>query len=477
MRILESVQFVVVVAALALPVVFGRRLKRGRMAVALIAAMSAQLVIEGYRWQLLPLEVGTLLLAAGDALWDDRRFRGAIRLRRALLGIVGLAAVSFLPLVLPVPNIPTPTGPFDVGTTTVVLEDPDREELFGLPEPEEDAADESEPVEIGDPRRLVVQAWYPALPDVDQRALWNPDVDVLGSEIAGRLGLPGFALGHTRLVLSHSYSDAPPIEGRFPVVLASHDWAGFRTDALMHYESLASHGFIVLVPDHTYASLAVRFPDDGSVVYLDPRVLPESELEEEEEEYLEAAETLVDVMAGDLSFIADRLVEGDAALELIAGHADIEQIGVYGHGVGGGAAARMCLEDDRCDAVLATDPWVDPIPNQIVAREFQVPNLLMRSDDVRDTPNDRRLRGMAERAPSLSYWISIDGTGHNDFTMAPLLSPFAASFGWKGEIEAERVLPIVDSYVVAFFERFLLGVGGSVLDQPPPPEVDLELIT
>ena len=29
---------------------------------------------------------------------------------------------------------------------------------------------------------------------------------------------------------------------------------------------------------------------------------------------------------------------------------------------------------------------------------------------------------------------------------------------------------------VAFFERFLLGVGGSVLDQPPPPEVELELI-
>jgi hypothetical protein len=34
----------------------------------------------------------------------------------------------------------------------------------------------------------------------------------------------------------------------------------------------------------------------------------------------------------------------------------------------------------------------------------------------------------------------------------------------------------VDSYLVAFFERFLLGVGGSELDQPPPTEVELELV-
>jgi hypothetical protein len=136
----------------------------------------------------------------------------------------------------------------------------------------------------------------------------------------------------------------------------------------------------------------------------------------------------------------------------------------------------VCLEDVRCDAVLGLDAWVLPIPDSIVAREFQVPSLFMRSDGWRGTPNDRRLRGLAERSPSVSHWIGIEGAGHNDFVMTPLFSPFADRLGLKGPIDSSRVVPIVDSYLVAFFERYLLGVGGSTLDQPPPPEVELELI-
>ena len=219
------------------------------------------------------------------------------------------------------------------------------------------------------------------------------------------------------------------------------------------------------------------FPTTASIALLDERILPSEEAEADPEADLESAEILVEVMADDLILILDRLeagVEGEFAA--IADHADLDHIGVYGHGTGGGAAARLCLVDDRCDAVLGMDPWVEPIPDRTVAREFQVPSLMLRSDAWRDTPNDRRLRGMAERSPVLSYWIGIDGAGHEDFVMAPLLSPFASQLGWKGPIDADRVMPIVDSYVVAFFERFLLGVGGSVLDQPPPPEVELELI-
>lgn len=481
MRLLETIQFGVLVCAIAVPVIFGRRLRRGRMAVALIGTMVAQLVFERYRWQLLPLEIGTLLLAGGDALWEDRRFRGLKRFRRGVLGILGTAAVALLPTVMPVPAIPPPNGPFEVGTVTVVLEDTERTELYGLPEPDPEAVaddqEESDDEDQGDPRRLVVQVWYPAVATDAEPVRWNPDVDVLGPEIAGRLGLPGFALDHTTRVQAHARSDAPPLDGVFPVVLGSHDWAGFRTDSVDHVESLASHGFVVLVPDHTYASLGVRFPDDESIALLDERILPSDEAETDPEAYLESAETLVEVMADDLILILDRLAAGvEGEFAAIVDHADLEHIGVYGHGTGGGAAARLCLVDDRCDAVLGMDPWVEPIPDRTVAREFQVPSLMLRSDAWRDTPNDRRLRGMAERSPVLSYWIGIDGAGHEDFVMAPLLSPFASQLGWKGPIDADRVMPIVDSYVVAFFERFLLGVGGSVLDQPPPPEVELELI-
>jgi hypothetical protein len=122
------------------------------------------------------------------------------------------------------------------------------------------------------------------------------------------------------------------------------------------------------------------------------------------------------------------------------------------------------------------DAWVEPIPDRVVAQELQMPSLFMRSDEWIDTPNDRRLRGLAERSPSVSYWLGIGGAGHNDFVLTPLFSPIADRLGLKGPIASERVVPIIDSYLVAFFDRYLLGLGGAALNEPPPPEVELELI-
>jgi dienelactone hydrolase len=482
MRTLESVQLALVVVAIVLPVVLGRRLPRVRMAVALVAAMIAQLVFEGYRWQLLPLEIATLLLAAGDALWEERRFRGIVRLRRGVLGALAIGLIAPLPLVLPVPELPAPNGAFSVGTATFVLVDSEREELYGLPEPDPEA--ENEPVPEGQeeeerlaPRRIVVQVWYPAQLETDQEpVIWNPDLDVVGPAMAERLGLPSFFLSHTDEVTSHSYSGAPPLEGEFPLVLSSHGWTGFRTINLNQIESLASHGFVVIAPDHTYGSIAVRFPDDGTVALLDPRALP-SEEETEPEAYQEASEQLVETYADDLAFILDTLEAGpEGALAEIADHVDMDRIGAFGHSTGGGAVARLCLQDARCEAVLGMDAWVEPVPDRIVAQEFQIPSLFMRSEDWWGTPNDRRLRGLAERSPAVSYWIGLAGAGHNDFVMTPLFSPIADRLGLKGPIASERVVPIVDDYLIAFFDRYLLGVGGAALDQPAPPEVELEVI-
>ena len=470
------------------------------MAVLLVGSMVAQLVFEGYRWQLLLLEIATLLLAAGDALWEERRFRGFIRLRRGALGVVGLTLAALPPFVLPVPQLPEPTGAFAVGTATFVVVDDGREEVYGLPEPDPEA--EQPPAPEGDeeqgllpPRRIVVQVWYPAQPAEDATALpWNPDLDVVGPALSERLGFPGFFLSHTSGVLSSSLPAAVPLEGEFPLVLSSHGWSGFRTINLNQIESLASQGFVVVAPDHTYGSIAVRFPDDGSVVYLDERALPLNQQASEQlteeaaeqapaedtvdaEAYQEASELLVETFAGDLAVIIDRMEEGAAGtFGAIADHVDLDHIGVFGHSTGGGAAARLCLEDDRCDAVLGMDAWVEPIPDSIVAKEFRVPSLFIRSEDWTGTPNDRRLRGLAERSPSLSYWVGIAGAGHNDFVMTPLFSPIADRLGLKGPIDTERVVPIIDSYLVAFFDRYLLGIGGSALDAPPPPEVELELI-
>jgi pimeloyl-ACP methyl ester carboxylesterase len=365
---------------------------------------------------------------------------------------------------------------------TFVITDPDREEIYGLPELDPDAttlptideADEEEPP--GEPRRIVVQVWYPTeVPDGIAPGVWNPDLDVVGPALARQLGFPGFFLNHVDDVRSSAYEGAPPLDGRLPVVLYSHGWTGFRTIALNQVESIASHGYLVFAADHSYGAIASRLPDTGEVVYLDERALPDEETTDPDD-YEDATEELVETFADDLILILDQLELGaDGVLADIADTADLERIGLFGHSTGGGAAARVCLIDERCDAIAGLDAWVEPIPDRFVARELQMPSMFIRSDEWRELPNDRRLRGMSERSPAVSYWIGLEGAGHNDFVLTPVFSPYADTLGLKGPIPSERVIPILDDYLNAFFDRYLLGVGGALLDETPPPEVAIEV--
>ncbi len=482
MRTFEIVELSMVAVAVFLPVLFGTRLKRGWMSLALIATLVVQGVGEGFRWQLIPLHAATVGLSVGDLIWEDRRVRGVKRFRRAVLGIPGVAVLLILPVALPIPEVPTPTGAFDVGTMTFVITDPDREEIYGIPEPDPDATtqptlDEPDEEEApGEPRRIVVQAWYPTnAPDGVEPVVWNPDLDVVGPALAKRFGFPGFMLNHTDEVRSSAFEGVPPLEGRLPVVLHSHGWGGFRTIAVDQLESIASHGYLVLAVDHTYGSVAVRFPDTGDVVYLDERALPDEETTDPDD-YEDATEELVEAFADDLILILDQLELGsEGALAAVAGTADLERIGLFGHSTGGGAAARVCLIDERCDAVAGLDAWVVPIPDRFVARELQIPSMFIRSDEWRELPNDRRLRGMSERSPAVSYWIGLEGAGHFDFVLVPTFSPVADRLGLKGPIPSDRVTTILDDYLNAFFDRYLLGVGGALLDEAPPPEVTIEV--
>ena len=100
----------------------------------------------------------------------------------------------------------------------------------------------------------------------------------------------------------------------------------------------------------------------------------------------------------------------------------------------------------------------------------------MRSDGWRGTPNDGRLRGLAERSETITYWIGIEGAGHNDFVVTPLFSPVAGRLGLKGPIPAGRIIPIIDRFLVGFFDRTLLGTGAAAIEQNPFDEVTLEVI-
>ena len=148
----------------------------------------------------------------------------------------------------------------------------------------------------------------------------------------------------------------------------------------------------------------------------------------------------------------------------------------FGHSTGGGAAIRVCLEDPRCDAVLGMDAWVEPFPDRVIKTSATRPAMYMRSDEWRGNGNDAELRGIAERSLEVTYWIGIEGAHHNDFVVTPLLSPVASQLGLKGRIPAGRVIPIIDRYLLGFFDVFLLGTGSAAVETASFEEVSLEVI-
>jgi dienelactone hydrolase len=450
------------VFAVAWPAVFGVRTRRGIAAGLLLALFVLHWQLEGLRWQMIPVYGAALGLLIGDILAVERRVDWTSRIARGIFGVAGVALGAMLPLILPVPELPVPTGPEPIGTVTVALLDREREELYG-PRP-------------GQARRLVAQVWYPALPNDEIEPIqWSEDWDIVAPGVATEMGFPGWFLDQTRYTASHSVPSAPIAPGAFPVVIYSHGWAGFRSMAVNQIESLASNGFIVVAIDHTFASVATRFPD-GDVVRNDRGALPDR-AEVGEEAYALAVEDLLGVFTGDIVTVVNALETGEEGpFGTLAASADVTRLGVFGFETGGGAAVQFCLVDERCDAVLGLDPWVEPIPDRVLAISAPRPALYLRSDDWRGSENDAILRGIAERSTETTYWIGVEGATENDLVATPLLSPLAGRLGWKGPIPTGRVIPIIDRYLVGFFDVFLLGTGPAALDTASFDEVTLEVI-
>lgn len=434
------------------------------MAAMMSVALFAQLTFEGFRWQMIPLYLVAVGLAIGDVLFLERKLAWSRRVVRGLLGTFGLVVAATLPVLFPVPEVPAPSGPEAIGTMTVGLIDRSRDELYGE--------------RPGGPREFVAQVWYPAEADESLDPLvWSEDWDEVAPAISRNLGFPSWFLNHTQYALSHARPGLPIADGTYPVVIFSHDWQGVRTIALNQVEHLVSNGYIVIAPDHTYGAAATVLTD-GDVMYQDSEALPDpTDPEVPAAEYDKAATDLVATFAADLVNVLDELVSGaEGSFADIAGSVDLESVGLYGHGVGGGAAIKACLEHELCTAVMGTDPWVEPFSEEDLRNTMVEPALYMRSGEWLDTENDALLQGIAARGEAVTYMLGIEDAEHNDFIMTPLLTPFASQLGLSGDVPAGQMVTIVDNYLLGFFDVFLLGTGPAALDAVSFPEVTVSVV-
>ena len=421
--------------------------------------MLVHFVVEGYRWQMIPMYAFTLLLFV-ISLFAIRSPQGrtpiasSLGLRLVQGGAFVLLAISTaLPILLPVPAIPAPDGPFPIGTAIYELTDAARKEIYS-------GRDEA--------RRFQIQVWYPADPaPSDRRAHWMGHAVVFGRAISEDiLELPPFFLDHLALVKipAYEYSKAVPTSEGYPVILFSHGWTGFNAQNTSQALYLASHGYVVAGVQHTYGAV-VTVLEDGTIAKNNPAALPR---DAPDEVYDPAADKLADQWAGDLAYTLDFLTRqnGDST-SLFFNSLDLSRVGVYGHSTGGGAAIQFCGTDIRCKALLGQDPFMRPVSTKILEEGVTQPAFFMFSQswaEEVDSLNNLQFKPFYENSTVPLGAVFIEGTSHYDFSDLPLLSPLAPHLGLKGPLNGRRVTAIVNDYLWSFFEMTLEGRETGLLD-------------
>jgi len=467
MRLLEIITSIILTIYLLWPFTGNKRPIIIKVLPALaLFVIAIHAFIEGVRWQMVPLYA----FAAVTFLLSIPAFFGVAHNEtqekqplRVFLSLSLLALATALPILLPVPNIPNPSGPYQVGTYINELTDTARKELYS----DKDEA-----------RRFQIQIWYPSeITPTDERAHWMARADIYAPAISEDiLDLPSFFLDHLGLVKVPAYKNstiAPTDEG-FPIILFSHGWNGFNAQNTGQALELASHGYVVVGVQHTYGAVITVF-EDGTIAKNNPDALPSGA---PDDEYEQAADLLGDQWAGDMSFTLDFL-EGrnNNTNSPFYGSLDLSRVGVYGHSTGGGAAIQFCGSDPRCKALIGLDPFMRPVSYEVLDDGVSQPSFFMFSQVWADDAvslNNKLFDPFFSNSAETYGAVYIEGTAHYDFSDLPLLSPLAPQLGLKGPIRGKRVVTIMNDYLLSFFDRALKGSSTDLFKaQSPYPEIRL----
>lgn len=378
----------------------------------------------------------------------------AAALTAAALSTAGTGVSDAVPLGVTV--LPSPTGQFAVGTTTLHLVDQ------GRPDPFQSAS----------PRELMVSVFYPAI-DTEQHPRAHYVSTELVPDVEKRLGieLPG--------LLTNSSTDAPVLPGSaYPVVLYTPGAGVTRLLGTGLAEDLASRGYVVVTLDHTYEGPAVEFPG-GRVIKA--AAMPEGFVPSVRKKYIEARLLDIRFVLDSLTGLAGGANPDAENRSLPAGLStaiDTSHIGIVGHSSGGYAAVEALHDDRRLSAAVDLDGQigVDEDFGRAATEGVDRPVLVMTSAQIEE---------VADANPSLAaFWqhstgwkrqLTMSNSAHYDYNDMPLLVPELARPAAKtyfGPIPAARSASLAHTYVAALFDKFLRDNADTPLDHPPAdPEI------
>jgi len=280
-------------------------------------------------------------------------------------------------------------GPYEVGRTTISLVDDSR-----------------------GGRTLPVDIWYPVDPGVSAEA-------------------SVYSFAPTIEYASEHALDGPPMsgDGPFPLVVYSHGNNGLRWVSAFLTERLASHGFIVVAPDHVGNTLIDAFFGNA-----DPPDVVESN------------------RLADMDFVLSSVLDGAGSPVLadMSASVDADNIGMVGHSLGGWTEFNVVGDtpespaDPRVKAIVGLAAFTESISDETLG-SIDVPALLIGGTlDITVDISANVDRPFAEMPGRPLYRVDIKGAGHQSFSDVCLYQQLLPTIPGMPQI----VIDAIDSYAV-----------------------------
>ena len=324
-------------------------------------------------------------------------------------------------------------------------------------------------VDEGSERPLTVEVWYP----VGDGTTGEPRQYTL---------LPGVYYESPSAITAET--TAIP-DSQFPLVVYSHGSGGQRWIHSDYTEFMASHGYIVVAPDHTGNTLFERFAgtdiDPGLIAFQRPT---------------------------DVTAVLDAALATDPSEPLGAALANAltDDVIVTGHSFGGFTSyatvsgvtttAGTYPADERVDAIITLAPAAGPqlLTDELLS-QVDVPHLVIVGDSDDTTPIDPNVeRPWALTTGSPNYRVELAAAEHESFTdlcdygaFLPELEAvpefvLTAIDGFSGTSCAETVMPleraqeITNTFAVRFLDEVTQGAP-ALSDDNATYDNDLTFLT
>ncbi|MEV0425475.1 hypothetical protein [Micromonospora sp. NPDC050495] len=388
-------------------------------------------------------------------------------------------------------RLPAPTGPYPVGTVDLHLIDRSRSDPWS-----------ATPVH----RELMVSLWYPAtdVGRLPRAPHMRPGAAAHFGSAAGvgasLYGIPAGAVDFAATRTSgHQGAPVARRERPFPLVLYSAGAGDPRTWGTTLVQDLASRGYVVATIDHTYDASEVEFPDGRVVGTMLPEAFGRAH---QPDEFQRLAAKVFDTRTADIRFVLDQLgaldrgANPDAAGRPlprgIVGALDLDRTGMFGVSAGGLAALQAMSDDSRIRAAVdmggSIESPIIPDPLQLwpVARRGLDRPFMFMGDPGTDHHQTPSWRMLWNNSTGWHVDLRLDGAKSEDSykDIVPLLPQIARQLGLPdsfvtetiGDIEPTRAVRIEETLIAAFFDRWLRGRNGHVLDGPSPRLRDVTFV-